>query len=38
MSKELTCKQELGYVGIGVLIGVAYTVLFAVFSGFKGGW
>lgn len=28
--KKLTCKQELGYVGIGVLIGVAYTVLLIV--------
>jgi len=36
--KRLTTKQELTYVGIGVLIGIAYTVLFAVFSGFKGGW
>jgi len=30
-SEQLTTKQQLGYVGIGVLIGVAYTVLFAVF-------
>lgn len=36
--KSLTTKQELGYAGIGILIGIAYTVLFAVFSGFKGGW
>lgn len=28
--KKLTCKQELGYVGIGILIGVAYTVLLIV--------
>jgi len=30
MSKELTCKQELSYIGIGVLIGITYTVLFIV--------
>jgi len=34
--KPLTIKQELGYAGIGILIGIAYTVLLVVFS--KVGW
>ena len=34
--KTLTTKQELGYAGIGILIGIVYTVLLVVFS--KGDW
>lgn len=33
MNTELTCKQELTYIGIGVLIAITYTVLFIVFFG-----
>ncbi len=32
--KKLTIKEELEYAGIGILIGLAYTVLLVVF----GGW
>ncbi len=36
--KPLTTKQELTYVGIGVLIAITYTVFFIVVTDDYKGW